>query len=965
MEGEHRQRESFAAHRALRWIAAAVWSLFAAAAVAAPPSFTGQSVRASGSNSIVNLRAQGALAGSAPVNVRVNAVRVGGVLSPLISIVRAVLQPGASASVCVEVQNLLGLDLTILGVEMDVTAFNADAPNGVSGRIVVRSGIGGEDISPGACADAVAAALPPTANAGPDQNLADTDGQLGEAVTLNGSASSDPDGTIVSYQWRNVANQTIATGVTPTVRLPDGRQSLTLVVTDDSGISAADTVNVSITAPSANQLPIAQAGADRIVADTDNQAGESVTLDGTQSTDPDGSIVSYEWLVGQSTVLATGAIATVRLPDGPQTLTLRVTDDAGGVGTDTTVITVAAANPTVAPSANAGADRVVADTDAQPGENVILDGSASTDTDGTIVGYQWSLGAQQIATGVNATARLPDGENYVTLTVTDDDGNTSSDAVLITIAAAGALAPVAAAGVDRAVADSDGSPGENVPLDASASSDADGTIVSYQWFLGGEEIAVGVNANPRLADGNHLVTLIVIDDDGNTASDTLQVAVAAPPLPSNLANLPGLTPNQRAVARTLDSLCPRLSARAAQQALQGDAADLLARCNGIIRSSSTAEQVRALDEISPQDLNATRTQSLNLSRSQLANIADRLIALRAGARGLSLAGLNLNVGGEYVPLAQIVESIDALLGGGASADDERGGLLDSRLGLWLRGNYSFGDKEGTLADHGFDAEQWGVIGGADFRVSPRHVVGAAFGYGRTGVDFNPSGSGDLDTRAMTAALYATTYSKRGFYIDAVVNYLRASYDSRRRIAFTEGGRLIDVTAAGDTVGATLGAAVTVGFDWSLHGFTIAPSLGYNYLGTGIDRFREHGAAGLDLAFQEQDYVSGTANAGLRLSYAWRTAIGVLQPQIRGEYIREFMDDTETFSVRFANDPFDDTPLMIIHTDVPDRSYWRLAAGLAAQFKHGISGFVEYQRLESLRYLNYADIALGLRFEASF
>ena len=102
-----------------------------------------------------------------------------------------------------------------------------------------------------------------------------------------------------------------------------------------------------------------------------------------------------------------------------------------------------------------------------------------------------------------------------------------------------------------------------------------------------------------------------------------------------------------------------------------------------------------------------------------------------------------------------------------------------------------------------------------------------------------------------------------------------------------------------------------------------------------------------------------------MSYAWKTAVGVVLPQIRGEFIREFMDEEESFGVRFANDPFDDTPRIIVRTEVPDRSYWRLAAGLAAQFKHGVSGFVEYQRIESLQYFSYADVALGLRVERAF
>jgi outer membrane autotransporter protein len=936
--------------------------LCAANAFAAPPSFTGEEIQAQGATTIVNLRAQGAIAGTAPVDVRVNAVRVGGILSPLIGILRTVLQPGASTSVCVQVTNLLGLDLSFLGVELDVTAFNAESPNGVSGRINVRTGLGGEDTSPLACADAVV--LPPTANAGADQNVPDRDAQPGELVTLNGSDSVDPDGQIVSYRWTNSANQTIATGATPTVRLPDGLQTLTLLVTDNTGASASDTVSIRITAPATNQLPIANAGIDRVVADTDAQAGEAVILDGTASRDPDGTIATYQWLVGTSTVLATGATPTVRLPDGPHTLTLRVTDNAGGIASDSVVVTIGAAAPTAAPLANAGADRFVPDSNSLEGETVVLDASASTDADGTIATYQWFNGTQVIATGVTATVNLPDGESFITLIVTDDDGNTGSDALLVTIAAPPAALPVANAGADRAIPDSDGEAGESVLLNGSASSDADGTIVSYQWYRNGLQIAAGSTPTVRLPDGDNILTLVVFDDDGNTSSDVVQLAVAAPPFVAILSALPGLTPNQMSLAIAMDTMCPRLRSREAT--LSGDQLDLLRRCDAITFGSTASEQVRALDEISPQDLNATRTQTLNLSRTQLSNVADRLIALRQGAKGLSFVGLNLSTEDAYIPASQVASSFDRVfLGGGASADEPRENLLDDRLGLWLRGNYSFGEKRDSQADHGFDADQWGFMGGADFRFTPLSVAGIAVGYGKSEVEFNPIGAGRLDTRATTAALYATMYTKRGFYADAIATLLRSDYDSVRHLEFTEGGSLVDVSASGRTNGSSVGFAFTLGYDFNWRAFTLAPSVGYNYLTSTIDTFRENGAAGLDLRYEEQTNVSGTANAGMRMSYAWKTAVGVIIPQIRGEYIREFIDDRDTFGVRFANDPFDDTPLIIVRTDVPDRSYWRLAGGLSAQFAHGISGFVEYQKLDSLRYFDYADVALGLRFETSF
>jgi outer membrane autotransporter protein len=935
--------------------------LLCARGLAAPPAFTGDDVLAQGPQTLVNLRGQGAIAGTAPIDVQVNAVRVGGLLSPLIGVLRAVLQPNAQSSVCVQVTNLLGLDLSFLGVEIDVTAFNADAPNGVSGRIAVRSGTGGEDTSPLACADAIV--LPPTANAGADQSLPDTDRQPGELVSLNGSASTDPDGTIANYRWSNAAGQTLANGPTPTFRLSDGLQTVTLTVTDNSGATATDTVDVRITAPATNQLPLANAGADVVIADTDNQAGESLTLDGSASRDPDGSIATYEWLIGANTVLATGATPTIRLPDGPHTLQLRVTDNLGGIASDTVTVTVGTFNAAAAPIANAGADRVVADSNQIEGEVVTLDATASSDPDGTIASYQWFVGTDLIATGLTATVTLPDGESFITLVVTDEDGNTGSDALLVSVAPPPQSLPVANAGTDQTLADSDGEAGEDVVLNAAASSDANGTIVSYRWMRNGLQIAAGSAPTVRLPDGDNLLTLIVTDDDGNTASDVVQIAIARPAFVAILSALPGLSENQRSVAVAMDTLCPRLQTRAAE--LSGDQLDLLQRCQAITFGSTPAEQVRALDAIGPEELNATRSQTLNLSRSQLLNVADRLVALRNGAKGLSLVGLNFSDQDSFISADQIATSLDRVFGAGASADEPRESLFDDRLGLWLRGNYSFGDKRRSTADAGFDAHQWGVMGGLDYRVTPLSVVGLAAGYGHSEVDFNPVGTGTLDTTATTAAVYATMYTKRGFYADAIASILRAGYDSVRHLNFTEGGAPIELTARGDTAGRTFGLAFTLGYDFNLRAFTIAPSVGYNYLASTIDTFRESGAAGLDLRYEEQTHVSGTANAGLRMSYAWKTGIGVIVPQVRGEYIREFIDDRETFGVRFANDPFDDTPLMIVKTDVPDRSYWRLTGGISAQFAHGISGFVEYQKLDSLRYFDYADVAAGLRFEASF
>ncbi|MDQ7033420.1 MAG: hypothetical protein Q9P01_00875 [Anaerolineae bacterium] len=85
------------------------------------------------------------------------------------------------------------------------------------------------------------------------------------------------------------------------------------------------------------------------------------------------------------------------------------------------------------PIANAGLDQNIIDVDNSGSELVTLDGSLSTDSDGTIVSYAWSENGIVIATGVNPQVSLSVGVHNIILTVTDDDGATGGDIVVITV----------------------------------------------------------------------------------------------------------------------------------------------------------------------------------------------------------------------------------------------------------------------------------------------------------------------------------------------------------------------------------------------------------------------------------------------------------------------------------------------------------------------------------------------------
>jgi hypothetical protein len=89
--------------------------------------------------------------------------------------------------------------------------------------------------------------LPPMANAGPDRNASDDDGDGVASVNLDGSGSTDPDGAIVAYVW-NESNLQIADGPMPTVNLAVGTHTITLTVSDDRGATASDDVIITVSA---------------------------------------------------------------------------------------------------------------------------------------------------------------------------------------------------------------------------------------------------------------------------------------------------------------------------------------------------------------------------------------------------------------------------------------------------------------------------------------------------------------------------------------------------------------------------------------------------------------------------------------------------------------------------------------------------------------------------------------------
>ena len=333
-----------------------------------------------------------------------------------------------------------------------------------------------------------------------------------ETILLDASGSIDPGEDIISYEWDldNDGQYDDASGVTTSFSSNDyGNYTVSLKITDRDGTLVTDSTMVAV-----NAIPIANAGGPYVVDE-----GASITLDASGSTDPDNNIVAYDWDLNNDGLYDDANGETISFSfadDGMHTIAVKVTDDNGAYGIDSTIVTVNNAPPTV----DLGGPYEV-----DEGSSVILDLSESTGLGQDIVAYEWDLdndGQYDDASGETATFSRTDSGSYtVSVKVTDDHGCYGTDNTTINVSN---VAPSANAGGPYMVDE-----GASIILDVSGSTDPGNDIVSYSWDLDNDglfEDALGGSVGfSQVNDGSYTVSVKVIDADGAEDTDIATVTV--------------------------------------------------------------------------------------------------------------------------------------------------------------------------------------------------------------------------------------------------------------------------------------------------------------------------------------------------------------------------------------------------------------------------------------------------------
>jgi parallel beta-helix repeat protein len=178
--------------------------------------------------------------------------------------------------------------------------------------------------------------------------------------------------------------------------------------------------------PPDNEPPVADAG-----GPYSGPAGEPIMFDASESYDRDGTIDFYRWNFGDKTseLLAKQPTHTYE-EEGIYTVTLTVIDNLGA--TDSEMFSVAiGVDPNQRPTSDPGGPY-----QASIGESILFDGTASLDTDGDIVEYIWDFGDDTTGSGATIShSYSEDGAYLVTLTVTDNHGDSDAETTTVSIAA--------------------------------------------------------------------------------------------------------------------------------------------------------------------------------------------------------------------------------------------------------------------------------------------------------------------------------------------------------------------------------------------------------------------------------------------------------------------------------------------------------------------------------------------------
>jgi outer membrane lipase/esterase len=282
-------------------------------------------------------------------------------------------------------------------------------------------------------------------------------------------------------------------------------------------------------------------------------------------------------------------------------------------------------------------------------------------------------------------------------------------------------------------------------------------------------------------------------------------------------------------------------------------------------------------------------------------VAERLAALR-GLGGLAAGGLfaagagggsgsggsggprGLAFGPQYASAdpEEVAEFPDPGLPGGllprARPDPDR------PFGVFVHADRRWGDRGAAQGRAGFSYRETSVAAGADYRVAPGLVLGAAVGHGRGRASLS-GGAGSAELRSLRLGAYGGL-ELGDFHLDADLSYAFDDYPSLRRLT----GMPVWPVAEADTSGRTVSAGLEAGYDLRAGFLTLTPYAGLDWARTRVEGYEERSAGPYAVRVGGQSASALTAELGARLAARVERDWGAFEPRFQLGYRRELRSD---------------------------------------------------------------------------
>jgi PKD repeat protein len=356
---------------------------------------------------------------------------------------------------------------------------------------------------------------PPQANF----TLSPPEGQAPLTVTFDGNSSFDPEGQAIRYEWLLPDGFVFSTEPKTTFTFDEpGRYEIELVVTDNDGQIGDRTAIVTVREPEAPQKPPV---AKSTIEPPRGLAPLTVELDGNNSFDPDGEIVGCEWLIETKPPVDDCEARITFDEPGEYEVTLVITDNHS-LSDQMTKVVFVEEKPKNAPVANMSLNPI----SGQAPLIVSANGNDSSDPDGDIIDYQWTVSDSKKASGSQANFTFNSAGKYtISLVVTDNDGLSATAQQIINVSTVKNSPPTAA----FVATPTEGDAPLTVTLNGRDSFDSDGKVVHYKWTASNGQNASGASATTTFTfdkPGTYTISLVVKDDKGDissTANQTITV----------------------------------------------------------------------------------------------------------------------------------------------------------------------------------------------------------------------------------------------------------------------------------------------------------------------------------------------------------------------------------------------------------------------------------------------------------